>query len=102
MRSGCVDCVVWVLAVVPMVMVVVAMVVAVVYWSEYVLYCGGYIILLGCLSILLFNKFFPFCIFIFFLFKNSLTPLCLCRDKTKRQSNKNTILTQSKTLPSKK
>ena len=37
MWSGCVDCVVWVLAVVPMVMVVVAMVVAVVYWSEYVL-----------------------------------------------------------------
>ena len=39
MWSGCVDCVVWVLAVVPMVMVVVAMVMAVVYWSEYVLYC---------------------------------------------------------------
>ena len=83
MWSGCVDCVVWVLAVVPMVMVVVAMVVAVVYWSEYVLYCGGYIILLGCLSILLFNKFFLFCIFIFFCSKIALHPYVYIEIKLK-------------------
>ena len=83
MWLGCVDCVVWVLAVVPMVMVVVAMVVAVVYWSEYVLYCDGYIILLGCLSILLFNKFFPFYIFIFFCSKIALHPYVYVEIKLK-------------------
>ena len=83
MWLGCVDCVVWVLAVVPMVMVVVAMVVAVVYWSEYVLNCGGYIILLGCLSILLFNKFFPLCIFIFFCSKIALHPYVYIEIKLK-------------------
>lgn len=97
MWSGCVDCVVWVLAVVPMVVVVVA----IVYCSEYVLYRGGYIILLGCLSILLFKGIFLFCIFVF-LFKNSPTHLCLSIDKIKRQFDKNTILTHNKTLPNKK
>ena len=37
----------------------------------------------------------------FFLFKNAPTILCLSRDKTKRQSDKNTIVTPTKTLPKK-
>ena len=38
---------------------------------------------------------------IIFFFLNTLTPLCLSRDKIKRQSSKNTILTPTKTLPTK-
>ena len=34
----------------------------------------------------------------FYLFKNALTPLCLSRDKTKEQFNKNTTLTPTKIL----
>ena len=37
----------------------------------------------------------------FFQFKNAPTPLCLSRDKTKRQSGKNATLTLTKTLPKK-
>ena len=37
----------------------------------------------------------------FFLFKNSPTPICLSRDKTKGQFYKNTTLTFIKTLPKK-
>ena len=87
MWSGCVDCVVWVLAVVPMVVAmvvaVVAMVVAIVYWSEYVLYCGGYIILLGCLSILLFNKLFRFVSLFFFCSNIALHPYVYVEIKLK-------------------
>ena len=39
--------------------------------------------------------------FFFFLFKNSLTFLYLSKDKTKGQSDKNTTLTPTKTLPKK-
>ena len=37
----------------------------------------------------------------FFLFKNTPTPLCLSRDKTKGQFRKNTVLTPTKTWPKK-
>ena len=37
----------------------------------------------------------------FFWFKNAPTPQYLSRDKTKRQSGKNTALTPTKTLPKK-
>ena len=51
------------------------------------------------LSILLFKKLLSFGILIFFfLFKNSLTPLCLYRDETKEQSGKNITLTLTKIL----
>ena len=50
-------------------------------------------------SILLFKWVLLFGILIFFGFKDTLMPLYLSRDKTKRQSSKNTILTFTKTLP---
>ena len=37
----------------------------------------------------------------FFWFKNTFTPICLNRDKTKGQSSKNATLTLTKTLPKK-
>ena len=37
----------------------------------------------------------------FFWLKNTLTPLCLCRDKTKGQFSKNITLALTKTLPKK-
>ena len=55
---------------------------------------------LGLLFILLFKEFFLF-EFLNFWFKNAFTLLCLSRDKTKRQSSKNTTLTLTKTLPKK-
>ena len=44
---------------------------------------------------------FPCLGYSFFWFKNIPTPLCLSRDKTKGQSDKNTIVTPTKTLPKK-
>ena len=37
----------------------------------------------------------------FFQFKNARTLLCLCKDKTKGQFDKNTTVTSTKTLPKK-
>ena len=51
-------------------------------------------------SILLFKELSLFGILIF-LFKNIPTPLCLSRDKTKGQSDKNITLTPTKMLPKK-
>ena len=53
------------------------------------------------LSVLLFKRFLLFRIFIFYFFKNISTFLCLSRNKTKRQSDKNTTLTPTKSLPKK-
>ena len=39
--------------------------------------------------------------FLIFIFKNTPIPLCLNRDKTKGQFDKNTTLTPTKTLPKK-
>ena len=52
------------------------------------------------LSIQLFKGFSLF-EFLIFQFKNTPTPLCLSRDKTKGQSAKNATLTPTKTLPKK-
>ena len=52
------------------------------------------------LSILLFKGLLLFG-FLIFQFKNTPTPLCLSRDKTKGYSGKNAILTLTKTLPKK-
>ena len=52
------------------------------------------------ISILLF-KGLPLIGFLIFQFKNTLTPLCLSRDKTKGHSGKNVTLTPTKTLPKK-
>ena len=46
-------------------------------------------------------KSFPYLGPSFFGFKNAPTPLCLSRDKTKKQSGKNTTLTPTKILPKK-
>ena len=51
-------------------------------------------------AILLFKGFFLFG-FLIFYFKNAPTPLCLSRNKTKRQSSKNATLTPTTTLPKK-
>ena len=51
-------------------------------------------------SILLF-KGLPLFGILIFLIKNTPTPLCLCRNKTKGQFGKNTTLTPTKTLPKK-
>ena len=52
------------------------------------------------LSILLF-KGLPLFGFLIFQFRNTPTPLYLCRDKTKGQYGKNATLTPTKTLPKK-
>ena len=44
---------------------------------------------------------FPCLDSLFFWFKNTPTPLCLSKNKTKGKSGKNTILTPTKTLPKK-
>ena len=62
-------------------------------------YCfNRYIVRLRKLSILLFKGLPPVWDPHFFWFKNASTPLCLSRDKIKRQFGKNTILTSTKTL----
>ena len=52
------------------------------------------------ISVLLFKGLFLFG-FLIFQFKNTPTPLYLCRDKIKRQFGKNATLTSTKTLPKK-
>ena len=57
-------------------------------------------VILNYLSILLFKGFLLFG-FLIFQFKNILSPLCLSRDKIKRQCGKNVTLTPIKILPKK-
>ena len=57
-------------------------------------------IILSISSILLFKGFLLFG-FLIFQLKNAPIPLCLSRDKTIRQSDKNAILTSTKILPKK-